>query len=324
VFRAVVSIAAGITLLVACTSGKPAPSAPDDAGDDAANPPPDDAGVDAAQEAASLPPFGPGRATWARATPEGPVVGLAVGPGGDLLATISTGDGYYTLARYDAEGNQAWSRTLKRQGALDLCTVSDAQFDASGNIVVTGYVNGACAFGGGANVTANRAAYVAKYDATVNFTWIRTFEGGGDASVAATSSGRSVAATANGDVVATGDFLDTIDLGGGPLTGTYAVPPGHVGARSSWRSRARAPSVGRKRPDAVAGSESGPFAHILPAESYWAASSAARSVSARASIRPSRCPPTRSSHAWTKPVQRFLPCSSPERPTRILGRSRSG
>ncbi|MGK3994171.1 hypothetical protein [Sorangium sp. So ce1024] len=91
--------------------------------------------------------------------------------------------------------------------------------DARGNILVAGYFEGTVDFGGGPLVSSgNLDAFVLKLDALGNHLWSRRF---GDISAALTDDQVAlwISADASGDIVVGGRFVQTIDFGGGYLTG---------------------------------------------------------------------------------------------------------
>ena len=87
--------------------------------------------------------------------------------------------------------------------------------DRSGNTFVTGYAGGTMDFGGGPLADAGLGdAFVAKYNASGVYLWARRLGG------TAQDIGEGVAVDGNGDVIVTGQFQNTVDFGGGPLTST--------------------------------------------------------------------------------------------------------
>jgi hypothetical protein len=85
--------------------------------------------------------------------------------------------------------------------------------DASGNVILTGWIQGTVDFGGGPLTSAGfKDIFVAKFDPNGNHVWSQRF---GDAS---RQEGESVAVDSSGNVVVTGVFYGTVDFGGGPLT----------------------------------------------------------------------------------------------------------
>jgi hypothetical protein len=87
--------------------------------------------------------------------------------------------------------------------------------DASGNVLVTGYFAGTMDLGGGPLTSAgNQDLFVAKLDPSGAHVWSKHF---GDTGI---QQGQSIAVDASGNVLVTGHFAGTMDLGGGPLTST--------------------------------------------------------------------------------------------------------
>ncbi|WP_438030098.1 hypothetical protein [Sorangium sp. So ce233] len=87
--------------------------------------------------------------------------------------------------------------------------------DAQGNILVTGYFNGAVDFGGGPLLSSgNIDAFVLKLDARGNHLWSRRF-GDVPSAIPDDQVGLSIAADASGNIVVGGRFVGSIDLGGG-------------------------------------------------------------------------------------------------------------
>jgi hypothetical protein len=115
------------------------------------------------------------------------------------------------LETLEREFAHLWSRGF---GSTSFDQSLGVAVDASGNVVVTGVFRDTVDFGGGPLTSAGIGdVFVAKYSASDgSHLWSRGF---GSTSSAA---GLGVAVDANGDVVVTGVFSDTVDFGGGPLT----------------------------------------------------------------------------------------------------------
>jgi chitodextrinase len=131
--------------------------------------------------------------------------------GGGALNSASPGFSDIFLVKYSAAGVHQWS---KQFGDTGNDTGYDVTADATGNVIVTGSFVGSVDFGGG-RLTSNSGSndiFVAKYSATGGYSWSRVYGGIGD------DHGNAVATDANGNVVITGYFNNTIDFGGGPLT----------------------------------------------------------------------------------------------------------
>jgi len=93
--------------------------------------------------------------------------------------------------------------------------------DGSNNAIITGYFFGTANFGGGSLTSAGSAdIFVAKFGPSGNHIWSKRF---GDSS--SQQVGESVAADGAGNVIVTGQFIGTVDFGGGPLTDGGAGNP---------------------------------------------------------------------------------------------------
>ena len=126
--------------------------------------------------------------------------------GGNLVSA-----GYYDifLAKYDASGAHQWSQ---RYGSAGYETGYGLALDGSGNVVVTGGFTGTVDLGGGNLVSAGSLdMFIAKYDASGAHQWSERFGGTGD------EFGYALAVDGLGNVVVTGTFQGTADLGGGNL-----------------------------------------------------------------------------------------------------------
>jgi hypothetical protein len=131
--------------------------------------------------------------------------------GGNL---VSAGEGDVFVAKYDASGNHIWSR---RAGSTDSDAGTSVAVDGAGNAFVVGFFRWTVDFGGGSRVSAGlEDIFLAKYDASGNHLWSRSF---GSANQ---DFGRSIAVDALGNVVLTGMFYDSVDFGGGDLVSTGA------------------------------------------------------------------------------------------------------
>src|SRR5207244_11623198 len=82
--------------------------------------------------------------------------------------------------------------------------------DPSGNIDVTGAFSGPADFGGGALTSAGVDIFLAKLSPTGGHVWSRRF-----GSALATHTGNGVACDGSGNVLVTGSFENSIDLGRG-------------------------------------------------------------------------------------------------------------
>ena len=120
----------------------------------------------------------------------------------------SAGGGDVFVAKLAPDGNHLWS---KRFGEVSDQYGVGVATDAAGNVLVTGNYSGTVDFGGGP-LSANYGSFVAKLDPAGNHQWSKSLDG-----TNVQYGYRSVATDAAGNVVLTGDFLFTVDFGGGPL-----------------------------------------------------------------------------------------------------------
>jgi hypothetical protein len=128
--------------------------------------------------------------------------------GGGPLTSAGTDDIY--LAKYDADGNHLWS---KRFGDTQYQGTEGMTVDGLGNVVLVGWFLGSVDFGGGLFTSTDADdAFIATFDADGNPLWSRQFSGTRSQDAA------SVAVDAAQNILVSGFFQDTIDLGGGPLT----------------------------------------------------------------------------------------------------------
>jgi hypothetical protein len=120
------------------------------------------------------------------------------------------------VARLDADGDHLWSHSF---GDSSQQFMTDVAIDASGNVAITGWLNGSVDFGGGplsSTSSFDSDAFVAKFDVNGTHEWSRRF---GDADA---QYGYGVAFDAQGNVVVTGEMAGSADFGGGPLTSAGA------------------------------------------------------------------------------------------------------
>ncbi|UCF04203.1 MAG: hypothetical protein JSV33_09640 [bacterium] len=138
---------------------------------------------------------------------------------GNFNGTVDFGGGPLTsaggndifLAQFDANCNHLWSKSF---GDADLAQFATGiACDGLGNVIATGDFDGTVDFGGGPLTSAGEYdIFLAQFDANGNHLWSKRF---GDASA---QWGNSVACDGSGNVIVTGNFKGTVDLGGGPLT----------------------------------------------------------------------------------------------------------
>ncbi len=146
--------------------------------------------------------------------------GVAVDSGGDvvLIGTAGGGsnfgggpiraNGYsIVVAKFSSAGAPLWSRSI---GDSFSNSGNAVAVDPSGNIDVTGAFSGPADFGGGALTSAGVDIFLAKLSPTGGHVWSRRF-----GSALATHAGNGVACDGSGNVLVTGSFESSIDLGGG-------------------------------------------------------------------------------------------------------------
>jgi len=107
-------------------------------------------------------------------------------------------------------GKHLWSKSF---GDWDSQWAHAVAVDASGNVIVAGYIQSTVDFGGGALTSAGSDdIFVAKFGSEGSHLWSQRF-GDGDLQRAS-----ALAVDAPGNVVVTGRFSGTVDFGGGTLT----------------------------------------------------------------------------------------------------------
>ncbi|WP_437615923.1 hypothetical protein WMF20_19920 [Sorangium sp. So ce834] len=163
---------------------------------------------------------------FARRFDRADVVGLAVDARGNILLTgtfdgtvdfgggplVSTGNMDAFVLKLDPLGNHLWSRRFGDVSAVpDLQAGIAIAADASGNILVGGHFGGTTDFGGGPVNAQGLNAFLVLLDASGQHVWSTHF-GTGSATV------RGVGFLPAGDIVVTGDYVGTVDLGGDTFT----------------------------------------------------------------------------------------------------------
>lgn len=126
--------------------------------------------------------------------------------GGGPLTSAGAVDVF--LAKYDARGNHIWSRRFGGTGAE---TGISVDVDRAGNVLLTGEFQRTVDFGGGPMTSAGSwDVFVVRLDFDGDHIWSRRFgDSGADA-------GWGIAADVDGNALVTGEFMGTMDLGGGP------------------------------------------------------------------------------------------------------------
>lgn len=122
---------------------------------------------------------------------------------------VPAGDYDALVAKLDPAGNCLWS---KRFGDAAFQQTSGAAVDASGNVIITGILNGTTDFGGGP-LTSNggQDVFVAKFDAVGNHLWSKRFGSAGN------QLGMGIATSKTGDIAIIGYFGGTLDFDANPM-----------------------------------------------------------------------------------------------------------
>ncbi len=114
------------------------------------------------------------------------------------------------VAKYTAAGGHVWSR---RFGGTSTDRVNALAVDGSGNVVVGGIFMNTVDFGGGPLSSAGLYdMFIAKYTAAGGHVWSRRFGAASNDNV------NGLTVDGGGNVLVTGDFTDTVDFGGGPVS----------------------------------------------------------------------------------------------------------
>lgn len=136
---------------------------------------------------------------------------------GKFVGSMDLGGGPLTsagwdifLARFDQGGNHLWS---ERYGDGSPQEGRGVVADGAGNVYLTGSFQGSVDFGGGPLTTAGSTdIFLAQFDLSGNPTWSERF---GDS---AAQKGHDLATYGADNLFVTGEFLGSVDFGGGALT----------------------------------------------------------------------------------------------------------
>jgi hypothetical protein len=135
--------------------------------------------------------------------------------GGGTLTSGGSDDVF--VAKFTPDGTHLWS---KRFGDASAQYATDVTVDGSGNVTITGYLDGSIDFGGGTLTGAGSIdIFVAKFDPTGAHLWSKRF---GDSDE---QNALSIAHDASGNLIIAGYFDGSVDFGGGALTsaGNYDI-----------------------------------------------------------------------------------------------------
>ena len=145
--------------------------------------------------------------------------------GGGTLSTRGGSDVF--VAKFSSSGTHVRSKSF---GGTAADQALDIAADPSGNAVVLGFFSTSADFGGGALTTGGGwDTFIAKYSPTGAYVWAKSFSAPGNFDMP-----RAIGVDGNGNVVITGYFTSTIDLGGGVLSAAVSgVHSTFVGKYSS-------------------------------------------------------------------------------------------
>jgi len=127
--------------------------------------------------------------------------------GGEVLQAQGRGDAF--VAKYDRDGNHVWS---KRFGGKDEDIGAGIATDRSGNIAITGWFRNTIEFGGPPLKSHGKQdSFITKLGPSGQHLWSKGF---GDKE---NDTGRAVAMTGDGSVIASGTFRYNVSFGGAKL-----------------------------------------------------------------------------------------------------------
>lgn len=131
--------------------------------------------------------------------------------GGGLLTSVDAADVF--VAKFKPDGMLSWANAY---GNVSDQIATGIAADSAGNVVVTGYFNGAIDFGGGSLVSAGAVPgpsdiFIAELTAGGTYTWAHRFGDSNDQRAAGVAVGLS------GKVLITGAMTGQADFGAGPL-----------------------------------------------------------------------------------------------------------
>ncbi|HEX6334004.1 MAG TPA: T9SS type A sorting domain-containing protein, partial [Flavisolibacter sp.] len=130
------------------------------------------------------------------------------------------------IQKLDADGNFIWVKQLLNGGCcLD---ITDIEFDASGNMLSTGYFSGTVDFDPGAGVYSltvpnPQDLFVWKLDNNGNFIWAKKVDGGASNASGKTCHGDGIDVDAAGNVYVAGDYTGTGSFDFDPGPATYSL-----------------------------------------------------------------------------------------------------
>jgi PKD repeat protein len=158
--------------------------------------------------------------------------GIAVGPTGNVVAvgvfmgtanfggsSFMSGGGTNDIfvAQYSSTGAHMWSESFGGELAYGSDTAKAVTVDGSGNVILTGNIQGPVDFGGGPLYGNNTGdIFVAKLNSNGDYLWAK--RAGGDTDY---DNGNAVVTDASGNVIVAGAFTLSCNFGGGLLTSPW-------------------------------------------------------------------------------------------------------
>lgn len=138
-------------------------------------------------------------------------------PGIGTMSLISEGETDVFIRKMDPSGNLLWAKSF---GGIYFDYGNCVSLDPSGNVYISGLYYDTVDFDPGIGVASfisngNNDAFVAKFDESGNFIWVKTFGGPGS------DGGESICFDNDGNVYTTGYFSQNIDID--PGTGTMNI-----------------------------------------------------------------------------------------------------
>lgn len=129
--------------------------------------------------------------------------------GGGAIANAGGSDIY--LAKYSSSGTYSWARTFGTSASVGE-TANAVAVDGGGNVLLTGAIVNTVDFGGGGLATnGTYDVFIAKFRSDGVHTWSKRYGALYD------DHGWGITSDAAGNVIAAGDFIQSINFGGGAL-----------------------------------------------------------------------------------------------------------
>ncbi|HKR04008.1 MAG TPA: T9SS type A sorting domain-containing protein [Bacteroidia bacterium] len=131
------------------------------------------------------------------------------GPGLDTMTSVGTyGDIFF--AKYDSSGNHKWAKHIKGAAFALQPTIKTLALDNAGNVFISGEFDYTIDFDPSSaihnfNPSGGTDIYIAKYDLSGNFVWLKQIGGTGNES-------GSIYINASNDIYVTGQFNGTVDF----------------------------------------------------------------------------------------------------------------